>query len=84
MYACHLYRSKYSQYDYMKKGILLTKKYRILIFWTRLSVEENWSGKIPVDKSVQRDAQNILSMAKSNLLYSLQHFLLPRYISPDV
>lgn len=76
MYIYHFYWSKYSEYDYMK-GILLIKKYHILISWTKLAVEEIWSGKIPVDNCVQQDVQNSFSMAKSNLLCPLQHFILP-------
>lgn len=58
------------EYDYMKKGILLIRKYYILIPWARLAVEKNWSGKMQMVKCVQ-DVQNSLSMAKNNLLCSL-------------
>lgn len=54
----------------MKKGILLIRKYYILIPWARLAVEKNWSGKMQTVKCVQ-DVQNSLSMAKNNLLCSL-------------
>lgn len=67
----------------MKEGILLIKTHHLLMFGMRLSAEENQSGKIPVDECVQQNTQSILSVAKRNLLHSLQHFLLPWYKSPD-
>lgn len=67
----------------MKKGILLVRKYYILISWARPAVEKNWSGKMQVVKCVQ-DVRNSLSVAKNDLLCSLQHFLLSWYKSPDV
>lgn len=54
----------------MKKGILLIRKYYILISWARLAVEKNWSDKMQTVKCVQ-DVQNSLSMARNNLLCSL-------------